>query len=46
MTTSRDLDPVFRSGRLGDERFVTGEDVSLGKAGHMRTYQIARVAAP
>lgn len=32
--------------RLGDERFVTGEYVSLGKGGQMRTYQIARVAVP
>jgi hypothetical protein len=32
--------------RFGDERFVAGEYVSIANAGQMRTYQIARVAAP
>jgi hypothetical protein len=32
--------------RFGDERFVAGEYVSIGRAPQMRTYQIARVAAP
>lgn len=32
--------------RLGEERFVTGEYVSLGRDGRMRTYQVARVERP
>jgi len=32
--------------RLGEERFRTGEYVSVGGAGRMRTYQIARVEVP
>lgn len=32
--------------RLGDERFVTGEYVSLEEAGTMHTYQVARVEKP
>lgn len=32
--------------RFGEERFVTGEYVSLGGAGAMRTYQVARVEKP
>lgn len=32
--------------RLGEERFVTGEYVSIGGQGIMHTYQIARVEKP
>lgn len=32
--------------RLGEERFVTGEYVSIRSGGVMHTYQIARVAMP
>ena len=32
--------------RLGDERFVTGEYVSIGSKGAMHTYQVARVEQP
>jgi hypothetical protein len=32
--------------RLGDERFMTGEYVSVGRAHTMRTYQVARVEKP
>lgn len=32
--------------RLGDERFVTGEYISLQEAGKMHTYQVARVEKP
>lgn len=32
--------------RLGDERFVVGEYVSIGHEGTMHTYQIARVERP
>ncbi len=32
--------------RLGEERFVTGEYVSVGSEGVMHTYQIARVEKP
>ena len=32
--------------RLGDERFVTGEYISLQEAGTMHTYQVARVEKP
>lgn len=32
--------------RLGEERFVTGEYVSVGGAGGMHTYQVARVEIP
>ncbi len=32
--------------RLGEERFVTGEYVSIGGQGGMHTYQIARVEKP
>jgi hypothetical protein len=32
--------------RLGEERFVTGEYVSVGHAGTMHTYQVARVEKP
>ena len=32
--------------RLGEERFVTGEYVSLGRVGAMHTYQVARVEKP
>lgn len=32
--------------RLGEERFVTGEYVSLGRQGRMHTYQVARVEKP
>jgi hypothetical protein len=31
---------------LGDERFVTGEYVSIGRNGVMHTYQVARVEKP
>ena len=31
---------------LGEERFVTGEYVSIGSAGVMHTYQVARVEKP
>jgi hypothetical protein len=32
--------------RLGEERFMTGEYVSVGHARTMRTYQVARVEKP
>ena len=32
--------------RLGEERFVTGEYVSIGRDGAMHTYQVARVEKP
>ncbi|MGO4833686.1 hypothetical protein AB4144_15580 [Rhizobiaceae sp. 2RAB30] len=32
--------------RLGEERFVPGEYVSIGKNGVMHTYQVARVEKP
>lgn len=32
--------------RLGEERFVTGEYVSVERAGQMHTYQVARVEKP
>ncbi|MGX8008851.1 hypothetical protein ACVDG8_007410 [Mesorhizobium sp. ORM8.1] len=32
--------------RLGDERFVTGEYVSIQRNGAMHTYQVARVERP
>ncbi|MGB3390966.1 MAG: hypothetical protein WBA88_23630, partial [Pseudaminobacter sp.] len=32
--------------RLGEERFVTGEYVSVGRHGEMHTYQVARVEKP
>lgn len=32
--------------RLGEERFVTGEYVSVGRDGGLHTYQIARVEKP
>lgn len=32
--------------RFGEERFVTGEYVSVGAGGAMRTYQVARVEKP
>jgi len=32
--------------RLGEERFMTGEYVSVGHAETMRTYQVARVEKP
>jgi hypothetical protein len=32
--------------RLGGERFVTGEYVSVGRNGTMHTYQVARVEKP
>lgn len=32
--------------RLGEERFVTGEYVSIRSGGTMHTYQVARVATP
>lgn len=32
--------------RFEDERFVTGEYVSLGRAGEMHTFQVMRVAKP
>ena len=32
--------------RLGDERFVTGEYVSVDSEGTMHTYQVARVERP
>lgn len=32
--------------RLGEESFVTGEYVSIGHGGTMRTYQVARVEKP
>lgn len=32
--------------RLGEERFVTGEYVSIGRQSAMHTYQIARVEKP
>jgi hypothetical protein len=32
--------------RLGEERFVTGEYVSIGSKGTMHTYQVARVEKP
>jgi len=32
--------------RLGEERFVTGEYVSIGRQASMHTYQIARVEKP
>lgn len=32
--------------RLGEERFVTGEYVSIGRGGGMHTYQVARVEKP
>lgn len=32
--------------RLGEERFVTGEYVSIGRNGTMHTYQVARVEKP
>ena len=32
--------------RLGEERFVTGEYVSIRSAGAMHTYQVARVEMP
>ena len=32
--------------RFGEERFVTGEYVSVGHAGKMHTYQVARVEKP
>ncbi|BCH33317.1 hypothetical protein MesoLjLc_52470 [Mesorhizobium sp. L-8-10] len=32
--------------RLGEERFVTGEYVSIGSNGAMHTYQVARVEKP
>jgi len=32
--------------RLGEERFVTGEYVSIRSAGTMHTYQVARVEMP
>lgn len=32
--------------RLGEERFVTGEYVSIGRKGAMHTYQVARVEKP
>jgi hypothetical protein len=32
--------------RLGEERFVTGEYVSIGREGAMHTYQVARVEKP
>ena len=31
---------------LGEERFVTGEYVSIGRNGVMHTYQVARVEKP
>ena len=31
---------------LGEERFITGEYVSIGRAGSMHTYQVARVEKP
>lgn len=32
--------------KLGEERFVTGEYVSIGRAGKMHTYQVSRVEKP
>lgn len=32
--------------RLGEERFVTGEYVSIGRGPSMHTYQVARVEKP
>lgn len=32
--------------KLGEERFITGEYVSIGRAGEMHTYQVARVEKP
>ena len=32
--------------RLGEERFITGEYVSVGSGGGMHTYQVARVERP
>jgi hypothetical protein len=32
--------------RLADERFITGEYVSIGSKGTMHTYQVARVEKP
>ena len=32
--------------QLGEERFVTGEYVSIGRTGVMHTYQVARVEKP
>lgn len=32
--------------RLGAERFITGEYVSIGRHSSMRTYQVARVEKP
>lgn len=32
--------------RFGEERFVTGEYVSLGRDGQLHTYQVARVEKP
>lgn len=32
--------------RLGEERFLTGEYVSIGSSGEMHTYQVARVEKP
>ncbi len=32
--------------RFGEERFVTGEYISLQEAGKMHTYQVARVEKP
>ena len=32
--------------RFGEERFVTGEYVSVGKGADQRTYQVARVEKP
>jgi hypothetical protein len=32
--------------RLGEERFMTGEYVSVGRTRTMRTYQVARVEKP
>jgi hypothetical protein len=32
--------------RLGEERFVTGEYISIGRRASMHTYQVARVEKP
>lgn len=39
----RDDEPGYR---LGDERFIVGEYVSIAHHGEMRTYQVARVEKP
>lgn len=39
----RDDEPGFR---FGEERFVTGEYVGIGRGGTMRTYRVAQVEKP